>query len=37
MPRSITQVRWALPYCVSILARNARNVVFSDVLPSMTS
>ncbi len=27
MPRSITQIRWALPYCVSILCKNSRKVV----------
>src|SRR5271156_4489022 len=31
MPRSITQVRLALPYCASILARKARSVVLSEV------
>src|SRR5450631_4843842 len=35
MPRSITHVRLALPYCFSILARNSFSVVLSEVLPSM--
>ena len=30
MPRSITQIRRALPYCRSIVARKSRSVVLSD-------
>jgi hypothetical protein len=37
IPRSITQVRPALPYWASIRCRNARNVVLSEVLPGITS
>ena len=37
MPRSITHMRSALPYCSSIFLRNPRRVVLSAVLPAMTS
>jgi hypothetical protein len=37
MPRSITQMRWALPYWASIFAKKERSVVLSDVLPGSTS
>jgi len=37
MPRSITQIRCALPYCFSIFARKSFSVVLSLVLPGMTS
>src|SRR5215470_10681836 len=34
MPRSITQIRSALPYCVSILFKNSLSVVLSEVFPA---
>ena len=37
MPRSITQVRLALPYWVSIRLMKSRNVVLSEVFPAITS
>jgi hypothetical protein len=37
MPRSMTQMRSALPYCSSILARKPLSVVLSAVFPGMTS
>jgi hypothetical protein len=37
MPRSINQMRRALPCCHSILARKSRSVVLSEVLPERTS
>jgi hypothetical protein len=37
MPRSITQVRPALPYWASIRCRKSRSVVLSEVLPGITS
>jgi hypothetical protein len=37
MPRSISQIRRALPYCCSIRARKSRSVVLSAVLPASTS
>lgn len=37
MPRSITQVRLALPYWVSIRLMKARSVVLSEVFPAITS
>jgi hypothetical protein len=37
MPRSITQVRLALPYCASIRSMKSRSVVLSEVLPAITS
>src|SRR5918996_5085761 len=33
IPRSITQVRWAFPYCFSIFFRKSAKVVSSGVLP----
>jgi hypothetical protein len=37
MPRSITQMRLALPYWASILRSMSRKVVLSAVLPGSTS
>jgi len=37
MPRSITQMRSALPYWASILRKKARNVALSAVFPGNTS
>jgi len=37
MPRSITQMRWALPYWLSIFCSKPRNLVLSAVLPGKTS
>jgi hypothetical protein len=37
MPRSITQIRCALPYCFSIRSRNPGKVALSLVLPAITS
>src|ERR1700747_270243 len=37
MPRSITQVRPALPYWTSIRLRKSPSVVLSEVLPGITS
>jgi MFS family permease len=37
IPRSISYTRRALPYWLSMLSRKPRNVVFSDVLPAITS
>ena len=37
MPRSITQMRWALPYWLSIFCWKPRNLVLSAVLPGKTS
>ena len=36
-PRSISQIRRALPYCASMRARKPLSVVLSAVLPGSTS